>query len=268
MTLADAKLGPHPSSESDLDRIERACETQHALAEARKAGARSLVGFVLSRHAAIRQMIVSVRALPQISVSVSAGAAGREIANHLAVRRGIRYVNRRAVGVLPLPDDLDSYFQGRKRHAVRTNLHHAEELGLGFQELPDAATTRREAARILKLHRDQFWDADALAEGVARGSSRVFVVADRAGTVQALAGLVVDTTWAHLYLCISDKSETAHAALYLLNVGLVKTLAAEQVRYLFVRSAFHVPPGQRYLQARLGFEPMNLRLSGRSPNRA
>jgi hypothetical protein len=261
-------FGSHLRSESDLERIEGACATRHALAEARRAGGRSLVSFVLSRRAALREMSSSVRALPRIEVITSAGPAGREIAKHLSVRHVGRHVNRRAVGVLPLPEHPDLYLQGGKRQAARTNLHHAEELGFSFRELSDAATTRLEAARILRLHQDEFWDAEDLARDVAQRTSRVFVVADRAGTVQALAAVVVDTKWAHMYLCISDRSPSAHAALYMLNVGVVKQLAGEGLRYLFVRSAFQLTPGQRYLQARLGFEPMNLRLSGPSPNRA
>jgi len=76
-----------------------------------------------------------------------------------------------------------------------------------------------------------------------------------------------------MYLCISDRSEASHAALYLLNVGVIKQLSVERVRYVFVSSAFHLTPGQRYLQARLGFELMNLRLArpssrSASPGRA
>ena len=266
--MGHAMSGSHLKSSSDLERIEAACATRHALTEARRAGGRSLVAFVLSRRAALREMSSSVRGLPRIEVIASAGPAGREIAQHLSLRHAGRRVNRRAVGVLPLPGDLRLYLQGGKRQAVRTNLHHAEELGFAFRELPDAATTRVEADRILRLHQDEFWDADELARSVAQGKSRVFAVADRAGAVQALAAVVVDTSWAHMYLCISDKSPTAHAALYLLNVGVVKQLAAEGLGYLFVRSAFHLTPGQRYLQARLGFEPMNLHLAGRSLRRA
>jgi hypothetical protein len=239
------------------------CAIQHDLAQAGRSGVLSLVTFTVSRRAAIRQMTAFVRALPRITVTVGAGAPGQEIARNLSLRHRLRHVNRRAVGVLRLPEDPDRYLQGRKRQAVRTNLHHAEELGFAFRELPDAATVRVEAARILKLQRDEFWDADSLAGDVARGVSRVFVVDDGSGAVQALAAVVVDSTWAHLYLCITDKAETAHAALYLLNVGVVRQLAAERVRYIFVRSAFHLTPGQRYLQARLGFEPMNLRLARR-----
>jgi len=255
------------AAQADLERIEAACETRRALVEARRAGGRNLVVFVVSRRAALPAMSRSVRALPLLQVDASSGPAGLEIARHLSVRHIGRRVNRRAVGVLRLPEDPVLYLQGGKRQAVRTNLHHAEELGFSFRELPDAATTRVEAARILRLHGDEFWDADELARSVARGASRVFVVADSAGAIQALAAAVVDTTWAHMYLCISDRSPSAHAALYLLNVGVVRQLAAEGLRYLFVRSAFQLTPGQRYLQARLGFEPTNLRVAARSPGR-
>jgi hypothetical protein len=98
---------------------------------------------------------------------------------------------------------------------------------------------------------------------VDRASSRVFVAEDRTGAIQALATVVVDVQWAHMYLCVSLPGDAAYAALYLLNVGVVQQLAAERVRHLFVRSALHLPPGQRYLQARLGFELMNLRLTRR-----
>ncbi|MGD0834782.1 MAG: hypothetical protein ABSA40_10270 [Candidatus Dormibacteria bacterium] len=265
--------GPHVRTKADLERIEEVCATHRALAEARVAGVLSLLSFAVSRRAAIRDMVLLVRALPRIDVSVGAGDAGAEIVKHLAVRHRGRHVNRRAVGVLALPDDPEVYLQGTKRRGARANLREAEALGLTFRELPDAATTRVEAARILKLHRDEFWDAEALGHAVARRTSRVFVVEDGERAVRALAAVVVDEAWAHMYLCISDRSEASHAALYLLNVGVIKQLSVERVRYVFVSSAFHLTPGQRYLQARLGFELMNLRLArpssrSASPGRA
>jgi hypothetical protein len=263
MELRLARFSWHLKRKPDLDRIEEVCETYHDLIEARKAGGTSLVSFVLSRHASIRQMVVFLRALPRIDVTLRASGAGWEIANHLSVRHGGRYVNRWAVGVLSLPDQPDEYLRGRKRQAVRTNLHRAEELGLAFRELSDPATKRAELASILSARREEFWDVAELVRGVDRASSRVFVAEDRTGAIQALATVVVDVQWAHMYLCVSLPGDAAFAALYLLNVGVVQQLAAERVRHLFVRSALHLSPGQRYLQARLGFELMNLRMTRR-----
>ncbi len=252
-----------PRAVPEPERIEKVCATYQALTEARKAGPWTFGWFVLSRCAAILRMGVIMVSLPRIEVRLGPTGAGQEIARHLSVRHGLRHVNRWAVGVLPISDNVDEYLRGRKRHAVRTHLHHAQEMGLGFRELLDPVATRAEAERILTLHRDEFWDADGLARGVDRGASRVFVVDDGNHVVKALAAVVVDTSWAHLYLCISDRGDTAPAALYLLNIGLVRKLADEGVRYLFVRSALHVTPGQRYLQSQLGFEPMNLHLTRR-----
>jgi hypothetical protein len=260
VTLEHAMSNPHVRTKADLERFEEVCQTHYALTEARRAGVASFLSFVISRRVAIRDMVLLTRSLPGIDVSVGAGGAGREIAKHLAIRHRGRYVNRRAVGVLALPDDPDVYLQGTKRRGARANLREAEALGLAFRELADAAATREEAARILKLHGDEFWDAEAMGDAVARRTSRVFVVDDEARAVRALAAVVADEKWAHMYLCISDKSEASHAALYLLNVGVIKQLCVERVRYVFVSSAFHLTPGQRYLQARLGFELMNLRL--------
>ncbi len=268
MTLEHAMSAPHVRTKADLDRFEEVCETHYALTQARRAGVASFLSFVVSRRAAIREMFVVTRSLPAIEVSLGAGAAGQEIAKHLAVRHRGRHVNRRAVGVLALPDDPEVYLQGTKRRGARANLREAEALGLAFRELADAATTRAEAARILTLHGDEFWDAEAMGDAVARRTSRVFVVDDEAHAVRALAAVVADETWAHMYLCISDKSEASHAALYLLNVGVIKQLCVEHVRYVFVSSAFHLKPGQRYLQARLGFDLMNLRVSRRAAHAA
>jgi hypothetical protein len=183
---------------------------------------------------------------PRLSVELTSSPSGELIREYmLARRRGIRS-HLRARSVLRIPPQGTPMLSGRRFHAARTNVARARQEGIACRELPEPE--RPGALRelgvletMLRRKTDRWWVAEA---------------ADRTTVGVALA--TVDHGWAMLNVLDAPQ----YPARYLLHSHVVCALRAAGVRYLTARgpSALVMPEGLLYLQARLGYEVVNLRV--------
>jgi hypothetical protein len=141
--------------------------------------------------------------------------------------------------------------EGRRFRAVRTNVTRARREGIVCRELPDSDRARvlrdvNQADTLLERAADCWWAAET---------------EDRSAVGLALA--TVDRHWAMLNLLVAPRYTTR----YLLHSHMVASLRASGVRYLTTRSpsALVLPSGLLYLQARLGYEIFNLRVTRGGP---
>ncbi len=135
---------------------------------------------------------------------------------------------------------------GRRFHAARTNITRARYEGIRCRELPDS-----ERANVLREL--------ALPQSLLERASDRWWVAERPNrTSVGVASATVDDKWALLNLLVARR----YTARYLLHTHMVGSLQASGIRHLTHRgpNALVTPPGLLYLQARLGYEIVNLRL--------
>lgn len=183
---------------------------------------------------------------PRLTVELTSSPSGELIREYLlARRRGVRS-HLRARSVLRLPPEDAPLLGGRRFHAARTNVARARREGIACRELPGPERLRalRELGvleTMLRRRTDRWWVAEA---------------ADKAAVGVAL--VTVDRTWAMLNVLDAP----GYPARYMLHTHVVSALRAAGVRYLTTKgpSALVLPEGLLYLQARLGYEVVNLRV--------
>jgi hypothetical protein len=181
---------------------------------------------------------------PRLEVELTSSPGGDLIRGYLlARRRGIRS-HLRARSVLRIPPVGEPMLSGRRFHAARTNVARARREGITCRELPEAERPQVLGAlnvldSMLARTADRWWVAEA---------------ADRSPVGLALA--TVDRRWAMLNVLDAPR----YPARYLLHTHVVAALRGDGVRYLMPRSpsALVLPEGLLYLQARLGYEVVNL----------
>jgi hypothetical protein len=184
------------------------------------------------------------RSLPTVTVRPSGSAAGRMIAEHLAIREGGHFRYRGVQGVLRLPDSFAEYQRGRRRQAVRTNVGHARRAGLVAVRTavddwePGVDDTRR--GRITPGPVD-WW--------------RVHAPDDPHGWPVAEAIVSVDEEVALLH---GLSSSLGHAR-WLIHAAVVESLCG-RCKVLIVNSdeAYLLGDGHRYFQQLLGYEVARL----------
>jgi hypothetical protein len=196
-------------------------------------------------HAALEILIGA----PVLSVELTGSPSGEFIRDYLLARRcGVRS-NLYAQSILSIPPIGAPMLTGRRFHAARTNIRRAHHEGITCRELPESQRPRvlrelNHAESYLARPGDRWWVAER---------------PDRAAVGAALA--TADQTWALLHWLVAPR----YTARYLLHTHMVFSLQASGVRYLTHRgsSALVISPGLLYLQARLGYEIVNLRLAPR-----
>ncbi len=197
--------------------------------------------------------------LPRLTVSLSSSPSGREIGAHLRRTRWGIPQNRLAQGVLVIPPTQGEYLRGRSRQAVRTNIRHAEGLGLTCRRLT-SLSERRYVADYMVANRPQSEEqAEAYRRHLDHRDSQCWTVGVPDHAPAGLAVLTVDTQVAMLWslVCIE------HVAKWLLHTHIVGELAAAGVRYLLTssRMAPLMPAGDQYFQKLLGYRVAHLSLA-------
>jgi hypothetical protein len=88
---------------------------------------------------------------------------------------------------------------------------------------------------------------------------RWWMAEDSDGSAAGVALVTVDQKWAMLNLLVASR----YSARYLLHAHMVESLQASGVRYLLpgTPTTLLLPPELLYMQARLGYEIVNLRMS-------
>ncbi len=196
---------------------------------------------------ALRQVPVLARflwALPRTNVQLSDSPTGVAIAEHLALTRWGIPRFRLAQGVLHLPHDFASYLRGRRRQAVRTNVHRARDLGMNSHSRT-IPTWTRPGEKLAHAAPVEYWWATS-RDGVTVGEAWV--------TVDEECALLHSMGCSERY------------ARWLLHTAIVERLCAVGCRLLLTNS-FDVPlmaPGQQYFQRLLGYSIARVRLHSQS----
>lgn len=172
--------------------------------------------------------------------------------------------------VLRLPRTSEEYLRGRHRQAVRTNCTRARALGMLVSELGGEGEGARLIGRMmlgdegyerhLAATRSRPWLQPT--QGL-----RTLVVYDAAGAVLGAAAFHRSGPYARLEAIKCVTSELSGVARYLLHTRLVETLIDEGVVVLFADSAITVTPGVHYLQQRVGYDIINVRIRTARPAR-
>jgi hypothetical protein len=202
-----------------------------------------------------RAAIEIVLGAPLLSVELTASPSGELIRDYLLARKGGIRTHLHAQSILRIPPMGAPMHKGRRFRAARTNSTRARREGITCRELPES-----ERPRVLR----ELNHPDILRElnhpellGSTLGRWWVAETTDRSAAGVALA--TVDQKWALLHFLIAPQ----YPARYLLHTHMVLSLQASGVRYLAQRNpnALLLSPGLRYLQARLGYEVFNLRVT-------
>lgn len=193
--------------------------------------------------------------VPCLRVAPSAAPSGEAIRRHLLTRRPwLPPTYRVAQGVLLLPATPEEYRRGRSRQAMRTNVHHAESLGLSCSRLESGGDRER-------LRPSPFFLPPGRLEMLEERPDRdCWIVTDADGAPVGIGVVSVDTDVAMLWYLVT----TNHPARWLLNLCITECLIAEGVSLLLVDDGhvLQMKPSTRYLQMLLGYRIAHLALDG------
>lgn len=200
-----------------------------------------------SYRAATRAAVVTrVVRYPRLSLGRSEEAAGKAIDAYLRARRLLPTL------VLDLPEMPSFYLRGRRRQAVRTNIHKATALGLS-SELATPCEARRLAkaahdagAAILHL---RSYASEEHGPGMIDWIGR-----DADGAPIAFARVQIDGAIAMLKAMVAIRNDDRSVIRYMVSGHLFEHLALIGVRHVIVHGNDREPPGIHYFSARLGFE--------------
>jgi hypothetical protein len=191
-------------------------------------------------------LVFYVLRLPRLRVRLSEEPTGRMLDEHLSLRRWGLPRFRLAQGVMLLPADFATYMRGRRRQAVRTNVHRAHERGIRchHETLQDWLPTEpagHPGNRGLKCAAptERWW---ATCSG---------------GEVVGEAWLTIDRESALLHALVCDESNVR----WLLHSAIVERLCSSGCRLLMTNSydAPLMTPGLQYFQRLLGYTVAHLR---------
>ena len=242
--------------------LDSASEVIRQLHSRRDAG-RSPWTFVLRHPTALAKTAVTMLRLPWVRLSLSPAPAGEAIRRHVGARRYGLPTGRLGRAVLTLPDSEEAYLAGRHRQAVRTNVRRARAADIRCHPVGPSGE-RLQVARAVYAGgaADDPVSLDWLEARLSAGA--FFVARDLDGEAVAFASVLVDGEAAYLEFFISSRDhEAAACARYLLHVHLVVELRRAGVEHLVSDSLLAAPPGLRYFQHLVGFEPANVRLRRR-----
>ena len=181
--------------------------------------------------ACTRAVVSILRSAPRLEPRLTHSPGGRHIATYLRETRfGVR---RRlwAKSVLEIAPEGQPLFAGRAMQAARTNMRRAQAEGLSCTEVSAAAPE-------LGTRKFRLWDKDGAEIGGAN--------------------LVVDQEWALM------NNLWAHSGVgyYLVHGHVVEEMQRARVRYILMNAenAIILKPGLLYMQGRLGYQVVHLRL--------
>jgi hypothetical protein len=207
------------------------------------------------------RILAAIRSVP--TLSLDGVPRDDEIREFFGTRRwGIPV--RFAVGVLVLPDDPEDYLRGRGRQAVRNNCNRARERGWRYVALTDGPERIRRIDTLLEARGAPRTYRRWLVRRVLDGQGEFRFVEDNHGEPVALGVFTVAGTVARLHWMVSDGRDARSAARYLLSAEMAAELAGRRVKHLLTDSVLFLPPGTRYFQKRLGYEPYTLIFTDRS----
>lgn len=177
-------------------------------------------------------LVVYLLTLPRVEIPVSNSETGSTIREHLSLRTWGLPRFRLAQGILHLPPHFDAYLRGRRRQALRTNLHRARERGIVCHSEKLSAWSRR-AGELGGVPVEHLWAVDAN------------------GTSIADAWVTVDDDCALLH----EMTSTALYGRWALHAALVERLCRRGCSLLITNShdAPLMPPGQQHFQHLLGY---------------
>jgi hypothetical protein len=245
-----------------LPALDSASEVVRSLQGARDSG-RSPWMLVLRHPAALTRAAVTILRLPWLGLSLSPAPAGAAIRRYVGARTCGLPTGRLGRGVLALPESEEAYLAGRHRQAVRTNVRKARVAGVTCRPVGLSGERLQVARRVYagRANDDQV-SLDWLEERLGAGD--FFVACGPADDAVAFASVLVDGGAAYLEFFISSQDhEVAACARYLLHLHLVVELRRTGVAHLVSDSLLAAPPGVRYFQHLVGFEPANVRLRRR-----
>jgi hypothetical protein len=219
---------------------------------------RELIVLAGRRRRAMWRGVRAVQRLDRLELPLSSSPAGDAIWRTIRSRQA-----RVARAVLQLPDDPVRYQSGRARQALRTNVHHADALGISCRELGDIDDKSAALDRFLR----NLGLADTGGEerylerviGLDLARQQVHVAVDPTGDVVAIAALEVDVGCGLLVFLHGVAGQAGAAARYALSLHVVNSLIDERVSFLLVGGTVRLAPGLQYFQQRLGFEIFNVR---------
>jgi hypothetical protein len=223
------------------------------------AGVASNSGRARFRHAIRpRGFTASVRlvaTLEHLTVSPTDSLSGRAIRAHLEERRYGVPKNRVAQGVLIVPRSRQVYLRRRRKQAVRTNLHRAQEERLTGAHLSSLPERKAFTDLIQSELGDPWWERKLLID---RPEAEWWAVFEAENQPAGLAVVSVDSEVALIWslLCRS------HRARWLLHTEIGTELANRGGPCLLVvtRMAPVLDPGLQYFQRRLGYQVAHLKL--------
>jgi hypothetical protein len=159
-----------------------------------------------------------------------------------------------AQAVLELPPSVDEYLSGGRTQAMRTNVGHAERLGMRCEQL------RTEFERRAVADASFFTDSWRREQLLSDPERTCWIVLDSHNEPIGLATLSVDAEAAILWCLVGNGSPER----WLLHARIVGTLIEAGVRLLLVDSpsALCLQPGLQYFQRLLGYRVSHLSLSG------
>ena len=185
--------------------------------------------------ATLKATLAVLRLLPRLTVQLTDNPPGQRIRMYLSETRFGLPVRLYVKSFIPVPAPGEPLFSGRAMQAARTNVRRATKDGLTCHEVPQS--------------------------GAAPGL-RVFRMVDADGQRVGEASITCDAAWALLHEVSSDTSN----GFYLLHSKVMAELQEAEVRFLLVnaRNPLLLRPGLLYMQGRLGYEVVNLRLDRRA----
>lgn len=210
-------------------------------------GRRKLSDLPVSPLTGARAALEIVLRAPQMPVELTGSPSGQHIRDYLlARRRGVR-THLYAQTILRIPPAGAPLLKGRSFRATRTNVTRARREGITCRELPAA-----ERPRVLR-------ELDHPASLAGRTFDRWWVAEGPDRSPAGIALATVDREWGLLNWLIAPR----YTARYLLHTHMVEALQTTGVRYLATRTpmALLQSPGMLYLQARLGYEIVRLRVA-------
>jgi hypothetical protein len=245
-----------PTSGYASEDFKSLCAAVRELEALRRSGKRRLLLEAGRRRRAIWRGLRAVRRLRRLDLPLTAAPPGQ------AIRQSVeRRTARVARAVLRLPDDPAQYHSGRSRQALRTNVRHAEALGITCHELPGAADQSAALDELLRnlgcTNSDRSYLE--LAIGLEPGRQEFHAALDASGHVIALAALDVDVRCARLVFLHSVGGRPGGLGRYALSRHVIDALIDRRVSLLLVGGAVRLAPGLQYFQQRLGFEIFNVR---------
>ena len=217
-----------------------------------------LIALAARRRRAIWRGLRAVRRLRELELPLTSTPPGEAIWRTVHSRP-----TRVARAVLQLPDDKAEYRRGRSRQALRTNVRHAETLGIACRELHDIL--KKDTALDQLLRNLGLTDRSAErrhledAIGLETGRQQVHAAVDESGDVIALAVLEVDVRCARLVFLHAVAGRLGAPARYALSLHVINALIDRHLNFLLVDGTVRLAPGLQYFQQRLGFEIFNVR---------